>query len=352
MIDSKDNLEDSMYIIGTVGPNVKDRTVLKGIIDNGVNALRFNFIHGSEQEFLEFLKIAKEINKDIEIILDLSGTKVRVSSDFEYIYKVYDDEEIYFCGEDKYDEMKNNISKIKAKIIPLNIKNKVLTQKNYEQIGIKDNTMLFNVIDRNNGLIRVVAVRGGIIRKGKGCNIKGLDREFILLSQKDKDAIIWGIKNNVDIICQSFVEDKEDIKEIKLFLNDKIINKYKPRIWAKIETLNGINNIKSILSEADGIVIGRGDLIPETSIEDTPIHEEKIINEVIKDKDKDIIIATHLFNSMKNGKMPSISEVESIYNFIKAGATGFLLAGETSIGKAPVKTVEFLSKLISKYKPN
>ena len=154
MINSKDNLEESMYIIGTVGPNVKDRTVLKGIIDNGVNALRFNFIHGSETEFSEFLKMAKEINNDIEIILDLSGTKVRVSSNFEYIYKIYDDEEIYFCGEDKYDEIKNNINKIKIKIIPLNIKNKILNEKDYEQIGIKDNTMLFNVIDRKDGLIR------------------------------------------------------------------------------------------------------------------------------------------------------------------------------------------------------
>jgi len=339
-----------MYIIGTVGPNVKDRTVLKGIIDNGINALRFNFVHGNEKEFSGFFKMAKEINNDIEIMLDLSGTKVRVSNNFEYIYKVYDDEEIYFCGEDKYDEIKNNISKMKIKIIPLNIKNKILNEKDYKQIGIKDNTMLFNVIDRKNGLIRVVTVRGGIIRKGKGCNIKGLERKCISLSEKDKSAITWGIKNKVNIICQSFVEDKKDIKEIKSFLNDKIIDHYKPKIWAKIETLNGINNIKSILSEADGIVIGRGDLIPETSIEDTPIYEEKIINEVNKEKDKDIIIATHLFNSMKSGKIPSISEVESIYNFIKAGVSGFLLAGETSIGKAPLKTVEFLSKLILKYK--
>ncbi|MCE5220291.1 MAG: pyruvate kinase [Clostridium sp.] len=339
-----------MYIIGTVGPNVKDRTVLKGIIDNGVNALRFNFIHADETEFSEFFKVAKEINNNIEIILDLSGTKVRVSSKFEYIYKIYDDEEIYFCGEDKYDEIKNNINKIKIKIIPLNINNKILNEKDFKQIGIKDNTMLFNVIDRTDGLIRVVTVRGGIIRKGKGCNIKGLDRKCILLSEKDKNAITWGIKNKVDIICQSFVEDKYDIKEIKSFFNDNMLNQDKPKIWAKIETLNGISNMKSILTEVDGIVIGRGDLIPETSIEDTPIYEEKIINQVSKDKNKDIIIATHIFNSMKNGKMPSISEVESIYNFIKAGATGFLLAGETSIGKAPVKTVEFLNKLILKYK--
>jgi len=339
-----------MYIIGTVGPNMKDRAMLKGIIDSGVNALRFNFIHGSDTEFLEILEMSKEIKNDIEIILDLSGTKVRVSSDFEYIYKIYDDEEIYFCGEDKYDEIKKYITKTKKKIIPLNIKNKILIEENYEQIGIKDNTMIFNIQDKKDGLIRVITVKGGIIRKGKGCNIKNLERKTFFISEKDKEAIIWGIKNKVDIVCQSFVEDVRGIKEIKTFFNSNISIETKPRVWAKIETFNGVKNIKSILKEADGIVIGRGDLIPETSIEDTPIYEEQIINEVNNNKDKDIIIATHLFNSMKSGKMPSISEVESIYNFIKDGVTGFLLAGETSVGKAPIRTVEFLNKLIIKYK--
>ncbi|OOM82162.1 pyruvate kinase [Clostridium puniceum] len=338
-----------MYIIGTVGPNIKDRTVLKGIIDSGVNALRFNFIHGSATEFLEILKKAKEINKDIEIILDLSGTKVRVSNNFEYIYKVYDDEEIYFCGEDKYSEIKNNISKMKIKIIPLNIENKILNEKDYKQIGIKDNTMIFNVIDKQDGFTRAITAKGGIIRKGKGCNIKNLERKTILLSEKDKEAINWGIINKVDIVCQSFVEYKEDIKQIKSFFYENKLNEDKVKIWAKIETLNGVNNIKGILNESDGIVIGRGDLIPETSIEDTPIYEERILKEANKNKEKDIIIATHLFNSMKIGKMPSISEVECIYNFIKSGATGFILAGETSIGKAPIKTVEFLKNLIEKY---
>lgn len=338
-----------MYIIGTVGPNVKDRTILKGIIDSGVNILRFNFIHGSQEQFMEFMDMTKEIKDDIQIMLDLSGTKVRVSSKFDYIYKIYNGEEVYFCGEDKYDEIKNNTRKLKNKVIPLNIENKILNQKDYEQIGIKDNTMFFKVIGRKNELIKVIAVRGGVIRGGKGCNIKNLERKSLLFSEKDKEAIIWGIENKVDIICQSFVENADDIKEIKTFMNKSSLSGIKTKMWAKIETLNGVNNINSILNEVDGIVIGRGDLIPETSIEDTPIYEEKIINEVVKNKEKDMIIATHLLNSMKDGKMPSISEVESIYNFIKSGVTGFLLAGETSIGKAPIKTVEFLNNLIAKY---
>ncbi|AQR91318.1 pyruvate kinase [Clostridium saccharobutylicum] len=338
-----------MYIIGTVGPNVKDRNSLKGIIDNGVNALRFNFAHGSENDFDEFLKMAKEISSNIDIILDLSGTKVRVSNKFEYIYKIYDNEEIYFCGEDKYEEIRNKINRMKMKIIPLNIKNKMLNEKDYKQITIKDNTMIFNVIGKVDEFIKVSTIKGGIIRRGKGCNIKELDRSILSLSSKDKKAIEWGIRNDVDIICQSFVEDIQDIEEIKSFLDKNIDKKFSPKIWAKIETVNGINNMKKILNEVDGIVIGRGDLIPETSIEDTPIYEDRIISEVVEVKDKDIIIATHVLNSMKNGKMPSISEVESVYNFIKSGVTGFLLAGETSVGKAPIRTVEFLKNLITKY---
>lgn len=338
-----------MYIIGTVGPNVKDRSILKGIIDSGVNSLRFNFAHGSENEFLEFLKMSKEINKNINIILDLSGSKVRISNNFEYIYKIYNEEEVYFCGEDKYEKIKNKIEKTKSKIIPLNIKDAMLKETTYKEIAMKDNTMIFNILGQEDGFIKAITGQGGIIRKGKGCNIKYLDRSKLLLNLKDKEALIWGINNKVDIICQSFVEESSDIEEIKDFLNENNLNKYMPKIWAKIETLNGIKNIRSILNQVDGIVIGRGDLIPETSIEDTPVYEEEIINEVLKEKGKDIIVATHILNSMKDGKMPSISEVESVYNFIKFGVTGFLLAGETSVGKAPIKTVKFLSNLVAKY---
>lgn len=338
-----------MYIIATVGPNIKDRNVLKGIIDSGVNALRFNFAHGSTLEFSEISKTAREMKREIKIILDLSGSKLRVSNNFEYIYKIYDGEEVYFCGEDKYEEVKNDISKIKMKVIPINIENKILTESNLSKLGIKENTMIFNVIYKEKGFIRANAIKGGIIRKGKGCNIKNLGRKTFFLSEKDKEAINWGTNNKVDVICQSFVEDKKDIIEIKEFINKNKLRKSELNIWAKIENLNGFNNIQGIIDESDGIVIGRGDLIPETSIEDTPIYEEIILKEVKNKKNKEAIIATHLFDSMKSGKMPSISEVESIYNFIKSGATGFILAGETSIGKAPIKTVEFLKKLIKKY---
>ena len=336
-----------MYIIGTAGPNIKEKSSIKGIIDNGVNVLRFNFAHGSEDEFLEFLKFTKDIDKNVKIVLDLSGTKIRVSNRFDYIYKIYEREEVYFCGEDKYESIKSSFNN--KKLIPLNIKDELLHLKKYKEISIKDNTMNFRIIGKKDSAIKTITIKGGIIRKGKGCNIKNLDRGKFDLSENDKKAILWGIENQVDIICQSFVEEINDIKKIKEFLSKNSITEYKPTIWGKIETLKGVNNIKGIIKEVDGIVIGRGDLIPETSIEDTPIYEQIVMDEVLKEGNKDLIIATHIFNSMKNGKRASIAEVECVYNFIKAGVTGFLLAGETSIGKTPLKTVKFLKSLIDKY---
>ncbi|AOR24185.1 pyruvate kinase [Clostridium taeniosporum] len=337
-----------MYIIATVGPNIMDKRVLKDIFYSGANSLRFNFSHGNSNEFLEYIKMAKSVKEDVVIILDLCGNKIRVSNKLRGVYKVYDEEKVYFCGEDRYKKVNQKL-KNNNKIIPLNIENTILLENNYKNISIKDNTMMFNILEKEDDFLKAITIRGGIIRAGKGCNIRGFDRSKMRLSSKDREDIKFGINNKVDIICQSFVDNVGCIDEVLEFINLTKEENYSPKIWAKIETIEGIKNIDEILTKVDGIVIGRGDLIAETSIEDTPIHEEFIIKKVKKYYNKEIVIATHVLDSMKRGKMPSVSEVESIYNFIKQGVNGFLLAGETSVGRAPIKTVKFLKDLIKKY---
>lgn len=336
-----------MYLIGTAGPNIKEKAVLKAVIDNGINVLRFNYAHGSEEEFKEFLECARNIDKNIEILLDVSGSKIRVSNKFEYIYKIYDGEEIIFCGEDKYNDCRKR--KLNNKIIPLNIKDKVLRECKSNLISIKDNTMNFKIIREEEQGLKAKTINGGIIRKGKGCNIKGLDRSRMKMNTHDKRAVLCGINNGINMFCQSFIETSNDIKEFKDYILNNEKNNVTPIIFAKIETLKGIENIDEIIKECDGIIIGRGDLIPETSLEDAPIYEDKIISTAIKYENKAIIVATHLLDSMKNGKKPLICETECIYNFVKKGINGFLLAGETSVGRAPVKCVKFLNTLINKY---
>ncbi|MGL4729973.1 MAG: pyruvate kinase [Clostridium sp.] len=338
-----------MLIISTVGPSILEKGVIKEIIEEGTNVLRFNFSHGEREKFEELLKNAREIKKDIHIMQDLSGSKIRVSTKLPFIYKIYNGEEIVFCGEDKYNEGKVKNYDTNLRIIPLNIDSKKIISSNIEEISMKDNTMRFEVIKNEKGILLTKVISGGIVRAGKGCNIKGFDRKTMELSQKDKSDISWAIDKNVDIICQSFIEEESQITEIIDYIASMGKVRRIPKIWAKIETPRGVENIHKIAPLVNGILIGRGDLIAESSLVKAPKYQYEVLDNM-KQYKKEIIIGTHLLNSMKNGKSPELSEVECIYNLINAGVTGFMLAGETSIGKAPIKTVSFLSKLVNEYK--
>ncbi len=336
-----------MNIIATIGPKTIDKWIIKELVDNGVDILRLNCAHFNKDEFEEVINYVKTIKNEIHILIDLSGKKIRISKNLRYIYKVYNNQEVYFCGEDYYNILNNNELGNK-KYIPLNITTEKIKISNIESISIKDNTMNFNVLDVKEGVIKAKVMKGGIIRAGKGCNVSTINDDERVISKKDKDNILWAIDNDLDIICQSFVESKKDIDEIEKFIGGKT-NEKKYDIWAKIETPKGVKNIKEIITNVDTVVLGRGDLVAEAGILESVILQEKAIK-IVKDKDKRIIIATHILNSMKNGNMATLPEIESIYEFIKKGVDGFLLAGETSIGKAPIQTAKFLKEVIEFYK--
>lgn len=335
-----------MNIVATIGPKSTDKWVIKELIDNGVNIIRFNCSHFNEEEFLNVIEHTRNIKGNVKILMDLCGKKVRVSKRLHYIYKVYNNQEVYFCGEDYYE----NIDKEKytdKKLIPLNITSKEIIDSDITSISMKDNTMKFQIISINCGIIKAKVLKGGIIRGGKGCNLSELAKNNNLLTIEDKKNIEWSMKNDVDIICQSFVEDEKEIEIIREMLNKNTDKKIE--LWAKVETPKGINNLENILKSTNTILIGRGDLVPESgNIKAIELQEKAI--KIVKSLDKDIIIGTHLLNSMKKGYSATVPEIEGIYNFIKKGIDGFLLAGETSIGKAPVETVKFLSELIEEYK--
>lgn len=335
-----------MRIVATIGPSISEKLLLKELITCGVSTFRFNFSHGSVEEFDEKFKLLKELKEDIHIMVDLPGSKIRISDKLPYIYKIYNGEEIIFCGENVYKNEGYSIKKGKKRLIPLNIKDEILKGKNIERISMKDDTMRFDILHIDDKGLHVKVKQGGIVRAGKGCNIKGFSREDIEISPKDKIAINWAIKNKADIICQSFVESVADIQKLRDIIKKE---SHSPIIWAKVETPKGIENVQTISKEVDGILIGRGDLVAEGSIIDTPIYQHKVFED-LKNYDGEIIIGTHILNSMKQGRKAELSEVESIYNLILKGVDGFLLSGETSIGKAPIKTVKFLEKLIKRYK--
>ena len=136
-----------MKIIATIGPNSSNRKVLAELINNGVDIFRLNFSHFYESEFIKILNDSRSIKKDISIMADLCGKKVRVDENLKSLFKVYINEIVYFCSSDVYSLIANNNDK--SKIIPLNIKSEVIEKNDIKKISMKDGTMNFDIIDKD-----------------------------------------------------------------------------------------------------------------------------------------------------------------------------------------------------------
>lgn len=350
--------EEALDIIGSINTRFVNKNEagkkealrkIDNIILSGANIIRMNLSHGKHEDILFCMNYIKERYRDTKILLDLQGNKVRVANNIYDTFKVNENEIVYFCSEETYDVYIQNVER--DKLIPLNIKNKFIHASNFKKIYMKDGTMEFNVIKNNNGLIKTKVRIGGVVRKEKGCNLPRLDRRDWGVTDKDKEDIKFAIKHDVDIIAYSYCSYIDECREFKnyVFKNLKV-NQQIPKLWGKIETAEGVVNIKEISDELDGIVIARGDLSAELGIRNVPVAQEKIVY-AIKNDNKSIIVATNVLGTMNklNAKQPTINELSDIYHLMRCGANGFMLTGETSTGKNEKEVVTTLKNNINHY---
>ncbi|MCD4694033.1 hypothetical protein K8R62_01615 [bacterium] len=317
---------------------------------NSIDTVRLNFSHMEYEIAEKTINYFKKNYKNIKILQDLQGQKWRVSKDFrknELLIRKGDD--VYFCSNEKYLSLyKNNISKI---FIPIQMDGSFSTLRNCETISMKDGSMEFKVLENKSEKDEYILAQANdsiMIRPEKSINIPNVARsELSALTKKDKKDLEWGIKNNLDIIVLSFVNKKEDMLSLKKFIEERLEKNQKmPAIWAKIETSDGYKNFEAILKESDGVVLGRGDLIPELGRFESSTAQYDMLNKFkITNSKKEFIIATHIFDSLmsKFNLYPSITNLNDIYQSIVNGATGFMLTNEVGYGKQPQKTIKYLN---------
>ena len=337
-----------MDIICSIGPKVNNPVALAELYNAGMNVLRFNFSHADYEHTKKLMDYARENLHGTKIMADLQGPKLRISSTFPEEIKVYPGQEVLFCSEGTYTQYRKHA--IKYIIVPIATDAPFSALMSAKSIFMKDATMKFRVIGRNDLFIKTVVERGGILRAEKGVNAPGMDRSTLTLTEKDKKDILWALNNNVDIIVLSFVSCRENIVEITDFINHykKYKNFHQPRLWAKIESREGVDNFDSILELVDGIMLGRGDMFAEIPYYEIPGIQDSILAKM-RGTGKDIVIATYVLSSMRSNPIPLISELNDIYTCLQKGATGFMLSGEVSTGSYPQQVVEALSNMLQLY---
>lgn len=337
-----------MDIICSIGPKVNNPQALTELYDSGMTVLRFNCSHIEYDHTKSLIDYVRKHMKDASVLMDLQGPKLRVGKRFTDELRVYPGQEVLFCSEEVYEHYRMQASRYI--LIPVSFDGDFSALMSAKSILMKDATMKFRIIGRNDNFIKTVVERGGIVRAEKGVNAPGMKRVGLGLTEKDKKDVLWALDNNADILVLSFVSCADNMTELRKFIEQ--YKKYKnfnmPKLYAKIECMEGVKNFDSILEVADGIMLGRGDLFAEAPICDIPRIQDVLLKKA-KRSGKPFVIATYVLSSMRSSAMPLIPEINDIYNSIKSGATGFMLSGEVSTGVKPTNAVDMLQYIINRY---
>jgi len=323
-------------IIATIGPAASSSTIIAKLIRAGMDAARLNFSHGDWSDHTKRIRLirqeADKAGQQIAIIQDLQGPKLRVGM-------MKDDAVTLRRG----DEVSLTMRKVlgSSQTIPVTYSRLTKDLKTGDTVLLDDGRLELKVIKKSAGDLRCKVIRGGMLRSHKGVNLPGANLSLPSLSHKDKADLRFGIAQGVDYIALSFVRTANDIRATRLFL--KAHGADIP-IIAKIEKAESIQNLDEIIDTSDGIMVARGDLGVETSPEQVPLLQKKII-EACNRAEKPVITATQMLESMIENPQPTRAEASDVANAILDGTDCVMLSGETAMGKYPVQAVEVMARI-------
>ena len=325
-------------IIGTIGPASSSIIMLERLISAGLNVARINMGHGTHQDQQKLIKnirrAANKVGREVGILMDLQGPKVRVGT-LPSPLKLSKGEE-WFIGLEKHR------GKYRNNFIPTDYERLMDDCCDNTRILFNDGLIVARTLERLGNVYKIEIEVGGELKSRKGINMPDCHISAPSLTRRDKENLIFGLKQDVDFFALSFVKNRSDVEEIKFFLHK--LKKHNP-IIAKIETPQGIENLEDIIDIADMIMVARGDLGVELGNHQVPRAQKSMI-EFCNQYQKPVITATQMLESMTENSTPTRAEASDIANAIWDGTDAVMLSAETASGKYPWESVVMMGKII------
>lgn len=324
-------------IIATVGPACNTEEKLWELVKAGVDVFRLNFSHGSHEGHLEVIKHIRNLNSKhgmtIAILQDLQGPKIRTGEVENNGVELINGQKLILTTE----KVIGNAQKIYTsyKAMPRDV-------KAGDRILIDDGNIELVVLEIKGEEITTVVVYGGVLKSKKGINLPNTKVSEPSLTEKDREDLLFGLDNNVDLIALSFVRTADDIKEIKAIIKSKGKN---TKVIAKIEKPEAIDDIDRIIEETDGLMVARGDLGVEIPMEDVPLAQKMMIKKC-NEAGKPVIVATQMLESMIKVPRPTRAEAGDVANAVIDGADTVMLSAETASGAFPIESVKAMVSII------
>lgn len=328
-------------IVATLGPASSDEHTLRQLMLAGVNVFRLNFSHGTHEIHAKTIAIIDRLNKELGLhiatLADLSGPKIRTGEVEGNAMLLKPGEEVLITTQNLL-SVNGTISVAYADF--------ARDVKAGERILLDDGKLMLQALESNHeDKVKATVIQGGILSSNKGINLPNTRLSLPTLSEKDLNDLDFILQHNIQWVALSFVRTAADVESLRKHILDRCTTRV-PKIMAKIEKPEAVDNAAAIIRASDAIMVARGDLGVEIPQEQVPVVQKKFIRMSIA-ASKPIVVATQMMEGMITNMRPTRAEVSDVANSVIDGADALMLSGETSIGSFPVQTVETMSRIIA-----
>jgi len=325
-------------IVATIGPASSSPEMMTKMIQEGCNVMRINFSHGGHNEARQIIANIRAtdalLGTNTAILADLQGPKIRTGIMANEKAELITGKEI---------TISTDPGEGTAECIYTNYKQLPMDVKPGEKILIDDGKIELEIISTNGkNEVKAHISFGGTLTSKKGINLPNTRISLPCLTEKDLADLEVALDEEVDWIGLSFVRNAADIRELKNLIAKR--DKH-AKVVAKIEKPEAIEDIDSIISATDAVMIARGDLGVEVPMQRVPILQKEIIKKCLA-KARPVIVATQMMESMIANNTPTRAEVNDVANAVMDGADAVMLSGETSVGRHPEKVISAMSRII------
>ena len=324
-------------IICTIGPSSMNEETLTKMCQAGMDVARLNFSHGDHAEQKQKIDLIKKVREKLHVplamMLDTKGPEYRIGTFKDGSITLKDGDTFTFTTEQvEGDQTKVSVS-YKDLIKNLKVGDRILVNNGLVTFDVKE-------LKGNDAICTVVD--GGVMSNKKSMCFPNKVMTGPFLSEQDKKDLLFGIQNDVDFVAASFVSTKDDVVQLRKFLNDN--GGEQIEIIAKIENRSGIENVESICEACEGIMIARGDLGVEIPFAEVPAVQKNLIRKC-RLLGVRVITATEMLETMIYNPRPTRAEISDVANAVYDGTSAIMLSGETAAGKYPAEAVRVMAEI-------
>ena len=324
-------------IICTIGPASENAETLKKMCQAGMNVARLNFSHGTHEEQQKKIDLIKQVRQELglplAIMLDTKGPEYRI--------RTFKDGKVTVAAGDTFtftvDEVEGDETRVSV-----NYKGLVKDLSVGDRILVNNGLVIFEVKKLQGSDAVCKCVVGGELSNRKSMSFPNKVMTGPFLSEADKADLLFGIRNDVDFVAASFVSNKQNVLDMRSFLDENGGSQIE--IIAKIENRAGVDNVEEICEACEGIMVARGDLGVEIPFVEVPAIQKRLIHKC-RLLGKRVITATEMLESMIQNPRPTRAEISDVANAVYDGTSAIMLSGESAAGKYPVEAVSTMAQI-------